>query len=294
MKKSFPSYTIQQFINQPNKKTEFEITLFDSMDEPDVADIHRHSFYEILWVDKGQSKHKVDYKTYKLNEQSLFFISPGQTHQFEEWQSLQGGTILFTEHFFLLNQQNKDKLFELSFLDNIYSNPNLKLSKTDFQQIRDIIDLLIEERNRNDSNQFILQSLLHILLLQIQRSIDSNVNKIVPKKYIIIYKQFKNLIEENFLNNLTVNEYASSLNITAHHLNRAVKEVTGNTTTDVIRARIILEAKRLLTFSDYSISEIAAQLRLFDSSYFTKLFKKESGLTPSEFKDSMSEKYRRI
>ena len=292
MKSLFPFYSIGHFINQPNSKTEFEITLFEEMEEPDVDDLHKHTFYEILWVDEGKSRQTIDYQSYDLGTESLFFISPGQLHEFEAWQGLKGGTIMFTAEFFLLNQQNTDKLFELSFLDNYYTTPQLQLSTASFKDIRKTIDWLLQEKQRKDTNPAILQSLLHVLLLQAQRTIDTNTSTTTSKNYIIIYKKFKSLIEKHFHKGLTASDYATQLHLSQHHLNLAVKQVTGKTATEVIRARAILEAKRLLTFTDLSVSEIAAELGYFDSSYFAKIFKKESGLSPKAFRNQMSEKYR--
>lgn len=262
------------------------------MEEPNIEEVHKHTFYEILWVDKGQSQQTIDYHTYELQENSLFFISPGQVHTFEKWQFLEGGTILFAADFFLLNQPNNDRLFELVFLDNVYANPNVHLSATDFAAVRHTIDLLITEKKRSDSNALILQALLHILLLQVQRSINSQEQKPISQRSLLLYKQFKQLIEKTFKEGLTTNDYAAALHITQHHLNRTVKGVTGKTATEVIRERSMLEAKRLLTFSDYTITEIAAALGYFDSSYFAKLFKKDVGTSPLLFRETMSEKYR--
>ncbi|MGE5109035.1 MAG: AraC family transcriptional regulator [Sphingobacteriales bacterium] len=293
MKDLFPFYTIGHFINQSSNPTEFEITRFEEMDEPNVDDVHKHTFYEILWVDEGKSRQIIDFQSYELQPKSLFFISPGQVHEFEGWQELKGGTIMFTEDFFLQNQQNKDKLFELSFLDNVYFNPNLLLGCEDYASFRNYIDLLIAEKNRAKSSKEILQSLLHILLLQVQRSIDTDENINSSRRSIILYKQFKNILESNFPRALTTNYYAVKLNITQHHLNRIVKEITGKTASDVIKARSILEAKRMLSFTDLSVSEIASNLSYFDSSYFSKLFKSATGKTPVEFKTEMSVKYRK-
>lgn len=288
----FPYYTIGHFINEPNNATSFEITQFGNMEEPNIEEVHKHTFYEILWVDKGKSQQTIDYHTYELRENSLFFISPGQVHTFEQWQSLEGGTILFDADFFLLNQPSNDRLFELVFLDNAYANPNVQLSAADFAAVRHIIDLLMAEKNRSDSNPLIVQSLLHILLLHVQRSIDSREQKTVPKRAVLVYKQFRNLLEKTFTQGLTTRDYASALHITQHYLNRTVKEVTGKTTTAVLRERSMLEAKRLLTFSDSTVTEIATALGYFDSSYFAKLFKKDAGMPPLQFREIMSEKYR--
>lgn len=292
MKDLFPFYTIGHFINEPTNRTEFEIMRFDEMDEPEVDDIHKHTFYEILWTEKGISRQTIDYKEYEVLPNSLFFISPNQVHQFEEWKPLKGGTILFTEDFFLLNHNNKDKLFELSFLDNFYANPCIQLDKRNFAEIKQTIDLITKEQKRTDKNQTITQSLLHILLVQVQRCIDTENEKPVSKKYLVLFKQFKNLLDKHFAENKTTSFFAQQLNITAHHLNLITKNVTGKTASEVIRARSILEAKRLLTYTDKTVSEIAFELNYTDSSYFAKTFKAETNLTPMVFKTQMSEKYR--
>jgi AraC-like DNA-binding protein len=292
MKDLFPFYTIGHFINEPTNRTEFEIMRFNEMDEPNVDDIHKHTFYEILWTEKGISKQTIDYKEYEVVPKSLFFISPNQVHQFEEWKPLKGGTILFTEDFFLLNHNNKDKLFELSFLDNFYANPCIQLDKRNFAEIKQTIDLISNEQKRADTSQTITQSLLHILLAQVQRCIDTETDKPISKKYLILFKQFKNLLDKHFSENRTTSFFAQQLHITAHHLNLITKDVTGKTASEVIRARSILEAKRLLTFTDKTISEIAFELNYTDSSYFAKVFKTETSLSPQTFKSEMSEKYR--
>ncbi len=293
MKKVFPFYSIGHFINQPNNPTEFEVLRFDEIEEPEVDDVHKHTFYEIIWIEKGKSKQVIDYTEYEIKPGSLFFISPGQLHEFEEWKPILGGSILFTEDFLLLHHQNKDRLFELSFLDNFYSHPVLQPDKKSFEEIKQTIRQLEAEKKRKDYQPAMAQALLQVLLLQIQRSVDAQAKVTISKKYIVLFKKFKQLIDLNFSKNLSVSNYASMLAITPHHLNFVVKEVTGKTATEVIRARLILEAKRLISFTDYSISEIAAELGYFDSSYFAKIFKAETDQAPLEFKSLISKSYRR-
>jgi AraC family transcriptional regulator, transcriptional activator of pobA len=287
-----PHYSIGHFINEPKNATDFEIMRFEEMAEPEVDDIHKHSFYEILWTEKGSSKQTIDYKEYEVLPNSLFFISPNQIHEFEEWKPLKGGTILFTEDFYLLHQQDKHKLFQLSFLDNFYTNPCIKLSRKDFEEAMLTITLIEKERKRKSYNPIIIQSLLHILLEQVQRFVDTNTSNKVSKKYMITYKAFKELLENSFQENKTASFFAEKLYITQHHLNVVIKSVTGKTASRVIRSRAILEAKRLLHFTDLSIAEIASELNYFDSSYFAKMFREEVGTSPLVFKKEMSEKYR--
>lgn len=266
---------------------------FESMAEPDVEDLHRHTFYEIIWVDEGRSRQIIDYQEYQLAPESLFFISPGQLHYFEEWEPLRGGSILFTDAFFLLNQQNTDKLFELSFLDNFYANPLLQLSSADFGDIRQTIDLLDRERQRPDYTPAIAQPLLHVLVAQIQRCVNAQHEQPVSRRYLIQYKQLKTLLDTHYTENQPVSFYASALHITPHHLNLVCRQVTGRTASDVVRSRSMLEAKRLLSFTDLTITEVATRLNFMDPSYFARVFRAETGQSPATFKQAMSESYRR-
>lgn len=286
------TYGIGHFINQPANPTAFEILRFEKMEEPDVDDFHKHLFYEILWTENGKSRQIIDYNEYEVGPGSLFFISPNQVHHFEEWKPLKGGTILFTEDFYLFNRSDKDTLFELSFLDNLYSNPCVTFTKRGFAEIRQIIHQIEAEQKREDKVPAIIQSYLHILLALVQRHIDGSNKSRTSGKYLIAFKRFKNELEEHFFENKTAGFYADKLNITPHHLNLVCRAIANNTATGIIRARSILEAKRLLTFSDKTVSEIAFELNYTDSSYFARAFKSHTHQTPLDFRNEMSGKYR--
>ena len=292
MKEIFKRYSIGHFINEPNNPVEFALTRFDEMEEPNVDEIHKHTFYEIVWTERGKSKQTIDYNQYEVSPNTLFFISPNQVHYFEEWKPLTGGTILFSEDFFLLNHGSKDKLFELTFLDNIYTNPCVHFSKNNFTEIKHTIDLIYIEQNRDDKSIAIIQSLLHILLTQVQRYVNSHANGTISKKYLILYKEFKSLLDAHFHENQTTIFYANQLYITQHHLNMVSKTVTGRTASEIIKARSILKATRFLTFTDKTVNQIAAGLSYFDSSYFARIFRAETGMSPNDFKKEMSLKYR--
>jgi AraC-like DNA-binding protein len=292
VKEIFPFYHIGHFINQPHNPTEFEITSFADMDEPEVEDFHKHTFYEIIWIESGESRQVIDYQEYEIRPGSLFFISPGQLHHFAEWHPVTGGSIMFTADFFLLYHQDKDKLWELSFLDNFYANACVQPEAGSYAEMQHTIHLMRAEHQRPDRSPTICQALLQVLLAQVQRAVDAQTPQAMTKKQVVLYKKFTQLLEAHFLAGLTASDYAARLSVTQHHLNEVIRTVTGRTTTEAIRARSLLEAKRLLTFTDLTVSEVAAQLGFFDSSYFAKLFRAEVGLSPVAFKSSISEKYR--
>lgn len=170
----FQLISINNLINQPGKQVDFHVERFEDMVEPQtIAFPHKHDFYEILWITKGTSKQNIDYKNYEIADNTLFFISPGQLHLFEEWEDIEGFVILFTEQFFLQIFQNKNILFELSYLDNLYENPFLQLTTQDKLIIQPIVDLLYLEFNCIAQSTESIQALLLVLLRRIQKNIFS-------------------------------------------------------------------------------------------------------------------------
>jgi AraC family transcriptional activator of pobA len=97
-------------------------------------------------------------------------------------------------------------------------------------------------------------------------------------------RKFLNLIEKNVSILKFPREYAELLYVTPNHLNAICKELLGKSAGGMIRDRVVLEAKRLMINLDLSISEIAYELNFRDNSYFSKFFKKYTGITPEEFR----------
>jgi AraC family transcriptional activator of pobA len=97
--------------------------------------------------------------------------------------------------------------------------------------------------------------------------------------------QFKKLINTNYLNHLSVSDYASSLNITPNHLNALCKKYEGRTAIQLIQERLLLESKRLLYATDMNIKEISYHLRFEDVPYFNRFFKKLTELTPIQYRE---------
>ena len=291
----FPHYGIGHFIGEPDNPTEFELTRFENMGElPDIEDPHKHTFYEILWTDAGRSSQVIDYQEFDVEPGTLFFISPGQLHHFEEYQPLRGGSVFFTEDYFLRHQPDRTLLFQMTFLDNFFGNPLLRPTPEDWRDIRQTIDELERERYRADSDERIVRSLLHILLARVQRSYQRANGKTVSSRYLILFKEFQRLLNQQYDAGWTAGQYAEALLVTQHHLNLICRQLTGRTTSQLIRARSILEARRLLTFSEQRISEIAAALGYYDLSYFGKIFRAETGCSPKQFRREVSEKYRNL
>ena len=130
-------------------------------------------------------------------------------------------------------------------------------------------------------------ALLVALLLQVRR-LDQSQHTLHPSQTSRKAEQverFRTLVNNNLGNLKTVNEYAENLGITAGQLRRICQEVIGQSPLHVINARIIHAAQRDLAYSTMSVQQVAYTLGYEDAAYFSRFFRKQAGLTPSEFRE---------
>ena len=125
------------------------------------------------------------------------------------------------------------------------------------------------------------------LFLYIERQCNTEARKRIPVLKHTTIRSFQQLIDKHYTSIRLPKEYADLLYITPNHLNALCQEMLGKSAGDLIRNRVILEAKRLLTNADLSITQIADELNFKDDSYFNRFFKKDVGMTPDEFRKQM-------
>lgn len=290
----FTSYNIEDFPSDKALKGQFMIERFEDLKRPpNLKWPHKHNFYEILWLTSGKSTNVIDYHQTIVQPQTLFFISPGQLHLMSRAEKVKGYSITFTEEFLLLTANNKERLLALSFLDNNYSDPFLKLTDTTQPELEAVLHLLEQEVLLVEKSPVIIGHLLFTLLNKIQRTIDARKTT-TDQANIIRFKKFKNLIEENYKNQEGLPFYAGHLAFTPHRLNEICKQVSGKTAGEIIRERLLLEAKRLLIYSDLTVGEISRELGYEDISYFSRQFRERETLTPSAYRKAMYQKYQNL
>jgi len=163
----------------------------------------------------------------------------------------------------------------------------VKLSANILEQAKDIFERLIEEvQSKQPHNRDMVCIELLSLFILISRCCASNAPKQIPEQSQLLLYNFRKLVDEYYAEKRLPKDYAAMLYITPNHLNALCQDLLGQSAGEVIRDRVLLEAKRLLVNVSLSISQIAYQLNFTDNSYFTKFFKKYCGMTPEEFRKS--------
>ena len=288
--KSVPLYGIEIFSKKKGKR-QYEVEVFDSNRHFEVHYPHRHDFFEILFLTKGSGTHTIDFKDYKITPNSIFFLSPGQIHSITLSKDVYGYIFLFSPEFFLFNKSDKNKIFEFPFFYTT-SDDNPPLELKDEKEIRFLAELFSkgcdESQSSTDDSASLVASLLDLILACCKKLYPQNSLNTGMKKGRLMVKKFKQLIEEQYKENLSVKDFAELLSITPSHLNETVKGIMGKTASDLIDEKMIIEIKKLLLHTDLTVSEIAFTLNFSDQSYFSKFFKKHTRLSPGEFRVSLN------
>ncbi len=288
MSQQIPTYSLKSF-SKANLSSQFQVEVFDANRHFKVSYPHRHDFFEVLFLTKGSGYHVIDSSKYKIEPPTVFFMSPGQAHKIEFSSDIEGYIFIFTSEFYLIDKSNQNRLLEFPFFFTInQDNPPLILKKQEHGEfLSTLFQKGIQEVSKGESfNMDLLRALLDTILNYSATLYESYNYTLTTGKGHLIVKRFFQLVEENYQNNLSVNQYAEMLNITANHLTQTLKQLTGRTSNEILQSKQLLEIKRLLVHTNLTVTQIADQLHFTDQSYFTKFFKKLTGITPHKFRTS--------
>lgn len=252
-----------------------------------LAAPHRHSFYHLVFFTEGAGRHTIDFNPFVVKPYQIYFMVPGQVHSWNFEGDVDGYVVNFSAEFFKSFLLRSDYIDSFSFFTGQTSS-----SVIDISDKKEVVISLFENLLAHSQTGSVLdKDMIRLLLLQIFIHIEQGnevgreINTLFPKNPVI--KNFQVLIERHYLKLRLPGEYAELLNITTNHLNALCHEHLGMQAGKLIRDRVLLEAKRLLVNMDLRVSEIAYKLNFSDNSYFTKFFKKEVGMTPEVFRQSL-------
>lgn len=250
---------------------------------------YKHDYFEISITIGYNALVSIEDQTRNTLDYNLSFASPGQIIKWEmnqvEFTDTVSYMILFKPRF-LPFANGILSLFKTFPYFNNFVLSSFKLDHGQKELFkRCFYDLHKEHQLHKACNIDILKSYLTILLFKAKRELkfSSEVSYLKTRRQEITYN-FENLIKATKQKHKPIRYYADQLNISPIYLSECVKKETTKTAKQIINEYIILEAKSLLKQSGDSISEVANQLGFEDDSNFVKYFKKQTGLTPKQFK----------
>lgn len=259
-------------------------------DRAKPAPYKKRDYYKITMV-IGNSKIQYADKVIKVQKQSLVLTNPQIPYKWEHTDSIRGGYFCIFNRAFFFQYGNLDQytVFQPG------GTHVFDLSDEQVETITSIYERMLEEINSDYIHKYdVLRNLVYELLhyaMKMQPSANFDRHQINASQRISML--FIELLERQFpiddihqrMNLRTASDFANQLAIHVNHLNRAVKETTQKTTSQVIADRILQESKVLLMQSAWSVSEIAYALGFTEVTHFNNFFKKHVHLSPLKFRN---------
>lgn len=262
----------------------------DEYDETIVSSdknmIHRDDYYMFVFLEKASAIFTVDFEEIQLQGESVFYVRPNQVHFASSIRDTKVWSLVIDA---MLVEKAYKNIFERQFS----TQKPISLDVSTMAKIRETARLLhtiVQQEATLFSNEIIL-SLANVFVGIIaeqyaEKPQNSQYNK--SRSALIAYK-FKELLSENFKTIKSPSQYAEILNYSLSHLNESVKNITGFPVSYWIHQQVVLEAKRLLYFTELDVKEIAFTLGYEDHTYFSRLFSKIVRLSPNTFRSKFHE-----
>lgn len=239
---------------------------------------HKHNnYFEIIYLSHGNGYHYIDLNKYAITPPVMFFVRQEQVHYWEITSEPEGYVIIIRKSFIEKSLDGELK----SLLTKISSECCLQLK--DSGTIEKLLYLLTEENSANGNNNFpVIEGLLKALLAKV----------LEIAKPIATKQEYKSDLFQSFIQLLSADNgvknkvayYAEKLNTTPQNINATCQKSIQKPAAEVLSEFVLNEAKRLLLYTDKTISEIAFGLEFTDPSHFVKYFKKAVGCTPQAFR----------
>lgn len=262
-----------------------------------VAEAHRHDHFELFWL-RGPGVHANDSRRFELPAErpSLVLVGPGQVHRWEQRAEIRGTVVSFTGAFFDGREPPPSTLADYGFAYQGGLPPVLPAEPELEAEVAPLVARC--EREYAERAPRWAEAIRAALRLILASALRAHRREVPPPEAAgagrEIVRHLQELVEAKFRRQSSVAAYARELGVSAGHLNALVREASGETAGELIRARILLEARRLLIHTELTVAEISYHLGYEDPSYFAKAFRRANGRSPGAFRAAIREDYRTI
>jgi len=252
---------------------------------PNLHRAHRHTFYHLVCFTAGRGSHSIDFTQFPVEAGQIYFMTPGQVHSWNFEGVPKGYVVNFSEGFlrsFLLDANYLDRF---PFFSGDAADSVVRLASPVREKVAGLLGEMADHyRAAADVDLLRAQLVQLFLLVHSGLAVHKPALPGAANQKQQVLGSFRKLLDQHYKTMRLPSEYAAMLYMTPNHLNVLSRDMLGRSAGEVIRDRVLLEAKRLLTNAGMTATEIAYELNFADNSYFNRFFKKYEGMTPEEFR----------
>lgn len=266
------------------KKLGFEI--FSEKNLEAVNGTQFRSDIKILYIPEGYEL-TVDFNHYKVSKPSLFFLT--SQHLKIEKGKEEAMLLYYNRDFYCIQIHDKEVACDGLLFHNVFEIPFVELSDKETSDIKNLFQHIKDELEWKDSSaEEMIRTYVKQIIIRATRNwkkqhLENSTIKI-PGNELDVFRDFSRYLEIHFREKHNVAEYAELLHIAPKTLTHKFKNLNLESPNQLIINRILLEAKRLLFYTDKPVKEIAYDLGYEDPAYFNRLFSNKTGNTPYNFK----------
>ncbi|OOV88183.1 4-hydroxyphenylacetate catabolism regulatory protein HpaA [Oceanospirillum linum] len=259
--------------------------------------VHLHAqFLQIHFIHGGKSHFYIDEAVYNCEGASVFLTPPAIPHSFMTQKGITGYVLTVHQSmiwYLLSDSQNKqldsERIRPICIEKRKLNDQQLTL----WHRLEHSFEALQDEwQGAHSDKNFALESIVRLLLLQIMRLAPENSEtQMVASEELRLFRRFSELLEQQFRNRWSLSQYCSTIGVSESRLNHICQRVANCPPKKLIHERVLQESKRMLRYSNLSINDIGFELGFTDPSYFSRFFRKQTGLTPKDFRLQSESKY---
>ncbi|KIO54727.1 helix-turn-helix domain-containing protein [Flavobacterium hibernum] len=253
-------------------------------------EVHRHNFFELLYIEYGTGNHILNSIHHHYKEHDIYLLTPKDYHSFKTLEPTKFHCLRFLPNFF----SNKKEIEEIEKLFYYHNQTNGNLifleEDKDFCEVL-ILKILEEVAKQKGQNEIIIKSLMMSLIQIIRRNATTNESSLEFQTIEVLkIDTILSYIRSNIANPhlLKKKEIANHFNVSIHYIGEYFKNHLNITLRDYIEQTKLKVVREKLSKSNLTFSEISNDLGFIDSSHFNKFIMRSTGVSPSEFKKSLS------
>lgn len=243
----------------------------------------RSTIHTLIYLTHGEAIMTIGSDTYTVYAGECLIVPAGILYSFSN-HDVNEGYICGFHNDFLLSQFGKKELLQTFDFLNVWGNPRIQPNGQQSQFVQQVMERIFFEYASNGlKNTNLVQAYLTAFLYELNQCYHSLTDATKSRSSRLV-NQFKEAISLHVRTQHRVTDYAAMLHVSPNHLNKVIKQNTGKSPTQWIDEALMTEAKALLYQTELSINEVAAEIGIFDQSYFSRLFKKHQRMTPQQFR----------
>ncbi len=258
---------------------------------PGALHPHRHTLYEIMYISDGSGLCVVDFENFVIEPPALCITAPGEVHFWRPELALHGWGVMFSQDFLIPELRDIDPRMMVRLVDDLAGSHLITLPDTQDTIVHRVFrDMDEEGRDAQENHPTAIRALLTYLIVQAHRLQTVSGGAPTRAQHPLV-SRFRHLLAEQLPPSRSVAECARLLGVSESHLSDITRRDLGVSPGAMIRRAVTLEAKRLLSLTDLTVDQVSKRLGFDDPAYFSRYFRREAGVTATEFRRLIREKY---